>query len=307
MPNYRVTSMRGLNADSRQQWLVPLSLCALYFIWGATYIAMFFAIESFPPFMMAAMRFSVAGVLLYMFLRWRGYPAPNLKEWLGAAAVGVLLLTIGNVAVAFAQKTVSTSAVAMAIATVPLWIALFSSFWGEAPNRREWLGIMLGMLGAAVLSTGGALHASPEGALLIILATVSWAFGSVWGKHLPMPKGVMGSAAQMVVGGAVLVVLSLVIGEPWPAEISTKSLWSMLFLIFFGSIIAYSAYQYLLKTVRPALATSNTFVNPVVAMFLGVWLANEVIDVQEIAALVIIIVGVLLVMPFKAKPEVESE
>lgn len=299
--------MRWLNADSRQQWLVALSLCALYFIWGATYIAMFFAVESFPPFMMAAIRFSVAGVLLYMFLRWRGYAAPTFREWRGAAAVGVLLLTIGNVAVAFAQKTVSTSAAAMAIATVPLWIALFSSFWGESPNRREWMGIMLGMLGAAVLGTGGALQASPQGAMLIILATITWAFGSVWGKHLPMPKGVMGSAAQMVMGGAVLVVLSLLMGEPWPAEISEKSLWSMLFLIFFGSIIAYSAYQYLLKTVRPALATSNTFINPIVAMFLGVWLANEVIDIQEIVALVIIIVGVLLVMPFKAKPEVESE
>ncbi len=296
--------MPWLNAATRQQWLVVLSLGALYIIWGSTYLAMFFAIESFPPFMMAAIRFSVAGLLLYAFLRWRGHPAPTRKEWLGAAAVGVLLLTIGNVAVAIAQKTVSTSAAAMAIATVPLWIALFSSFWGESPNRREWLGILLGMLGAVVLSTGGALQASPQGALLIVLATVAWAFGSVWGKHLPMPRGVMGSAAQMVMGGAVLVLLSLLLGEAWPAKITEKSIWSMLFLIFFGSIIAYSAYQYLLKTVRPALATSNTFVNPVVAMFLGIWLANEVIDVQEIVALVIIIAGVLLVMPFKAKSEV---
>lgn len=296
--------MRWLNGDARQQWLVILSLFALYVIWGSTYIAMFFAIESFPPFMMAAIRFSVAGLLLYVFLRRRGYPAPSGKEWLGAAAVGILLLTIGNVAVAIAQKTVSTSVAAMAIATVPLWIALFSSFWGESPNRREWLGILLGMLGAMVLSTGGALQASPQGALLIVLATVAWAFGSVWAKHLPMPPGVMGSAAQMVMGGAVLVLLSLLLGETWPTKVTERSIWSMVFLIFFGSIIAYSAYQYLLKTVRPALATSNTFVNPVVAMLLGVWLANEVIDVQEIMALVIIIVGVLLVMPFKAKSEV---
>lgn len=296
--------MHWLNGDSRQQWLVTLSLLALYIIWGSTYIAMFFAIESFPPFMMAAIRFSTAGILLYGFLRWRGYPSPTAKEWLGAGIVGILLLTVGNVSVAIAQKTVSTSAVAMAIATVPLWIAMFSSFWGESPNRREWLGIMLGMLGAAVLSTGGALQASPEGALLIVLATIAWGFGSVWGKHLPMPRGVMGSAAQMVVGGAVLIVLSMMLGESWPVRVTEKSIWAMIFLIFFGSIIAYSAYQYLLKTVRPALATSNTFVNPIVAMFLGVWLANEVIDAQEILALVIIIIGVLLVMPFKAKSEV---
>lgn len=296
--------MMRFNAEGRQRVLVPLALLALYFFWGATYLAMFFAIESFSPFMMAAIRFSLAGGILYAFLRWRGYPAPRPREWLGALVVGVLLLSIGNVAVAVAQKTVSTSAAAMAVATVPLWIGLFSTLWGEPHSRREWLGILLGMIGAVVLASGGALRASPEGALLILLATISWAFGSVWGKLLPMPAGVMGSAAQMLMGGVVLVVLCLLQGEPWPATISDKSLWSMVFLIFFGSIIAYSAYQYLLKTVRPALATSNTFVNPVVAMFLGVWLANEVIDAQEIVALVIIIVGVLLVMPFRAKPEV---
>lgn len=292
------------DTDLWQRWLVPLCLLALYFIWGATYIAMYFAIESFPPFMMAAIRFSVAGFLLYGFLRWRGAPAPQPREWLGAAAVGVLLLTIGNVAVAVAQKTVSTSVAAMAIATVPLWIALFSSFWGESHSRREWLGILLGMLGAAVLAAGSTLQASPEGALLIVLAAVSWAFGSVWSKHLPMPQGVMASAAQMLTGGAVLIVLSLVLGESWPASVSEKSLWAMIFLVLFGSIVAYSAYQYLLKTVRPALATSNTFVNPVVAMFLGVWLANEVIDARELTALAIIIIGVLLVMPFRAKTEI---
>jgi drug/metabolite transporter (DMT)-like permease len=281
-----------------------LALLALYFIWGATYIAMYFAIESFPPFMMAAMRFSIAGILLYVFLRWRGAKAPTAIEWLGATAVGVLLLTIGNVAVAVAQKTVSTSVAAMAIATVPLWIALFSSFWGVSHSRREWLGILLGMLGAAVLAAGSTLQASPEGALLIVLAAVSWAFGSVWSKHLPMPQGVMASAAQMLTGGAVLIVLSLLLGESWPASVSEKSWWAMIFLVLFGSIVAYSAYQYLLKTVRPALATSNTFVNPVVAMFLGVWLANEVIDARELTALAIIIIGVLLVMPFRAKTEI---
>ncbi len=292
------------NAEGRQRLLVPLSLLALYFFWGATYLAMFFAIESFTPFMMAAIRFSLAGGMLYVFLRWRGYAAPRPNEWLGALVVGVLLLSIGNVAVAIAQKTVSTSAVAMAVATVPLWIGLFSTLWGESHSRREWTGILLGMVGAIVLASGGALRASPGGALLILLATVSWAFGSVWAKHLPMPAGVMGSAAQMLMGGAVLIVLCLLQGEPWPASISDKSLWAMIFLIFFGSIIAYSAYQYLLKTVRPALATSNTFVNPIVAMFLGVWLANEIVDAQEIVALVIIIFGVLLVMPFRARPEV---
>ncbi|CAG0952515.1 putative inner membrane transporter YedA [Methylophilaceae bacterium] len=296
--------MPWLKSDSRQKLLVPLALCALYIIWGSTYIAMYFAIDSFPPFMMAAIRFSIAGMLLYVFLRLRGYPAPLPGEWLGAAAVGVLLLSIGNAAVAIAQQTVSTSAAAMAIATVPLWIAVFSSLWGHSPNRREWLGIGFGMVGVVVLNMGNTLQASPFGAFLLIVAAASWAFGSVWARHLPMPQGAMASAAQMLMGGAVLILLSFLTGETWPGTISRKSLFSMVFLVIFGSLVAYSAYLYLLKTVRPVLATSHTFVNPVVAMFLGVWLASEVIDVEEMVALAIIIIGVLLVLPFKARPEI---
>lgn len=295
--------MSGSYVAGHQRLLIVFSLLTLYFVWGATYLAMFFAIESFPPFMMAAIRFSLAGGLLYAFLRWRGYAAPTVSEWKGAAIVGVLLLTIGNGAVAVAQQTVSTSAAAMAVATVPLWIAIFSSLWGESHSLREWLGVMLGMAGAIVLASSGALRASPSGALLILAATMSWAFGSVWSKRLPMPTGLMASAAQMLVGGAVLVVWSLFLGERWPTTVTPKSLWAMVFLVFLGSMLAYSAYQYLLKTVRPALATSNTFVNPVVAMLLGVWLADEVVDAREIVALCIIIIAVLMVISHKSKSE----
>ncbi|HEY8355450.1 MAG TPA: drug/metabolite exporter YedA [Methylophilaceae bacterium] len=293
--------MSDSSVTGSRRLLVILCLLTLYFVWGATYLAMRFAIESFPPFMMAAIRFCTAGGLLYAFLRWRGYAAPSAREWKGACVVGVLLLTIGNGAVAVAQQTVSSSAAAMAVATVPLWIAIFSGIWGEAHSRRELLGVVLGMTGAMVLASSGALRASPTGALLLLLATLSWAFGSVWSKRLPMPTGLMASAAQMLSGGAVLVVWSLLSGESWPATISARSLWSLMFLIFFGSMMAYSAYQYLLKNVRPALATSNTFVNPVVAMLLGVWLAQEVVDAREIAALCIIIVAVLMVITHRTE------
>lgn len=288
-------------AGLRQKILIVLALSALYLIWGSTYVAMLFAIESFPPLMMAALRFSIAGILLFAFLRLRGIPSPTAREWLGAAVVGVLLLSVGNACVAVAQQTISTSAAAMAIATVPLWIAVFSWLWGEPPNRREWLGIMLGTAGVATLSTAHALQASPAGAFLLLIAAASWSFGSIWGKHLPLPRGAMASAAQMLAGGIVLLVASWLLGEHWPVQITEKSLWALSYLVVFGSIVAYSAYLYLLKTVRPALATSNTFVNPVVAMGLGVWLADEVIEMAEITALVVILIGVTLVMPFKTK------
>jgi len=132
-----------------------------------------------------------------------------------------------------------------------------------------------------------------------MLSAASWAFGSVWGKRLPMAAGSMASASQMLAGGGVLVVVSLLMGEPWPQQLSAKTLYALLYLVIFGSLIAYSAYLFLLHNVRPALATSNTFVNPMVALLLGAWLADEVIGPAEYMALAIIVVGVLLVLPFE--------
>jgi drug/metabolite transporter (DMT)-like permease len=286
-------------AGRRRRLFVALALFALYFIWGSTFLAMKFAIESFPPLMMAAIRFSVAGILLYGLLRLRGAPAPTFRQWGGATIVGTMLLSIGNAGVATAQQTVSSGVAALAIATMPLWMALFSGIWGHWPTRREWTGIVVGTIGVAVLSTGDVLQASPGGTLLLVGAAASWAFGSVWGKRLAMPEGAMASAAQMLTGGVVLILASLLGGEQWPQEASAKSVWAIAYLVVFGSFIAYSAYLFLLKTVSPALATSYAFVNPLVAMFLGAWLADEMVGRTEYGALLIIVVGVLLVLPLK--------
>lgn len=286
---------------SRRTLLVVLALIALYFIWGSTFLAMRFAIESFPPFMMAAIRFTIAGALLYGWLRWRGKPAPTRQQWLGATAVGTLLLAIGNAGVAYAEQTVSSGVAALMIATVPLWMAIFSIFWQQRPSSREWLGILIGITGVAILSLGDSLQANPAGIGILLLAAASWAFGSLWGKRLAMAPGAMASASQMLAGGGVLVLFSLYAGESWPAQASGKSLYAILYLIVFGSFVAYSAYLYLLNNVRPALATSYAFVNPVVAMFLGVWLADEIIGRAEYVAMAIIVIGVLLVLPFKRR------
>ncbi|MFA6179976.1 MAG: drug/metabolite exporter YedA [Candidatus Methylopumilus sp.] len=294
-----MNNISGAGLVQSRKLLIVMSLLALYIIWGSTYLAMVFAMDSLPPFMMAALRFGMAGLILYAWLRWRGQSAPSLKQWLGAAAVGTLLLAVGNAGVAYAEKTVSSGVAALGIATVPIWMALFSGWWGHWPTRREWLGIAIGTIGVAVLSTGGAMQASPLGAALIMLSAASWAFGSVWGKRLPMAAGSMASASQMLAGGGVLVVVSLIMGEPWPQQLSAKTLYAMLYLVIFGSLIAYSAYLFLLHNVRPALATSNTFVNPMVALLLGAWLADEVIGPAEYMALAIIVVGVLLVLPFE--------
>ncbi|SNR87808.1 EamA-like transporter family protein [Methylobacillus rhizosphaerae] len=282
---------------SRQHILIGLALFALYFIWGSTYLAMRIAIESLPPFMMAAIRFIVAGGVLYLWLRWRGKPAPTLRQWGGASLVGLFLLVIGNGGVAYAEQTVSSGVAALAVATMPLWAAVFSRIWGYAPSSREWLGILLGTVGVVVLNLGAEMRASPLGAMVLLLASASWAFGSLLGKHLPMPQGVMASAAQMLCGGVMLLGASWMHHEAIPQTIEPAAIYAVLYLIVFGSLIAYSAYLFLYNAVRPALATSYAFVNPLVAMILGAWLAGEALGHAEFYALVLIMLAVVLVLP----------
>lgn len=280
---------------------VALALFCTYFIWGSTYLAVKFGIESFPPFLMGAIRFSIAGSVLYVAMRLLGAPNPTWQEWRGAAIVGLLLPAIGHGTVCYVQQTVSSSLAALSIATAPIWMAIFSSIWGHHITRQEWLGIAVGLVGIILLNMAGALHGDYVSALLLIFAAASWSFGSVWGKHLTQPKGLMAAAAQMLVGGAVLIVWSKLAGETWPTQISQKSWGAMVFLIVLGSLVAYSAYQWLLKNVRPLVASSNTFVNPMVAFAVGIWLGNENVANNEYVALAVILVGVLLVLTSENK------
>lgn len=280
----------------KQPLLIIVALFCTYFIWGSTYLAIKFGIESFPPFLMAGLRFTAAGLILYGVMRYLGAPNPTRQQWLGATAVGILLPALGNGTVCYVQQTVSSSVAALSIATAPIWMAIFSSIWGHKISGREWLGIAVGFVGIVMLNVGGSLHGQMFSAFLLVFAAATWSFGSVWGKHLSMPAGLMAPACQMLAGGIALLIFSVIQGESYPSIISLKSWGAMLFLIVLGSIVAYSAYQYLLKTVRPLVASSNTFVNPVVAFFVGIWLANEVVTPIEYAALAVILVGVFLVL-----------
>lgn len=279
-----------------QTLLVVLALFCTYFIWGSTYLAIRFGIESFPPFLMAGMRFTIAGFILYCVMRYLGAANPTKRQWLGASAVGILLPAFGNGTVCYVQQTISSSVAALSIATAPIWMAIFSSIWGHRITHKEWLGVAVGFVGIALLNVGGSLHGELTSALLLIFAAASWSFGSVWGKRLEMPVGLMASATQMLMGGLVLLLMSALQDETWPQQISQKSWAAMLFLVVLGSLVAYSAYQYLLKTVRPLVASSNTFVNPVVAFTVGIWFANEHVTTIEFIALAVILVGVFLVL-----------
>ena len=294
--------LRLSELNSRRPLLmVMLALFCTYFIWGSTYLAIRFGIESFPPFLMAGLRFTIAGLILYGVMRYLGAPNPTKNQWLGATAVGILLPALGNGTVCYVQQTVSSSVAALSIATAPIWMAIFSSIWGHKISVKEWLGIVVGLVGIALLNVGGTFngHAGQGdfiSALLLIAAAASWSFGSVWSKHMDMPSGLMASATQMLMGGIVLLIVSTFQGETWPQTISQKSWGAMLFLVVLGSLVAYSAYQYLLKTVRPLVASSNTFVNPIVAFAVGIWFANEHVTTTEVIALAVILVGVFLVL-----------
>ncbi|MDH4556659.1 drug/metabolite exporter YedA [Pseudomonas sp. BN417] len=279
---------------------VPLLLIgafiALYLIWGSTYLAIRIGVESWPPLLMAGIRFVVAGALMYGFLRWRGVPNPSWQEWKSAAAIGFLLLSCGNGGVTLAEDLgVASGVAALAVATVPLFALLLGLIWGQRTTRLEWSGILLGLVGIGLLNLGSNLQASPLGAVLIIFAAAAWSFGSMWSKNLKLPAGPMASAVEMLAGGVALLAGSLLSGERMVAAPTAAGWGALVYLIVFGSIIAFSSYLYLLKNVRPAAATSYAYVNPVVAVLLGIGFAGETVGIEEGLAMLVIIGAVVLI------------
>ena len=283
---------------------------ALYVIWGSTYLVIRIGIESWPPLMMAGVRFLIAGCLLYAFMRFRGTLAPTWKQWKAAGMIGFLLLACGNGGITVAEHLgVTSSVAALSVAVVPLFTLLFGLLWGHRNTRLEWAGIFLGLIGIGLLNMGSNLQSSPYGAALVIFAAASWAFGSVWSKSLPLPVGPIASGAEMIVAGVVLLIGSALSGEHLHAMPSAAGWGALAYLVVFGSIVAFSAYMYLLKNVRPAAATSYAYVNPAVAVLLGIVFAGEHIGVEECLAMAVIISAVVLIgLPqWRKQPALEQQ
>ncbi len=280
------------------KWRAPvlLALLGVYLIWGSTYLAMRFAIEGIPPLLMGGVRYVCAGSLILLALRLRGLAWPTVRQWRDSAQVGVLLLLGGNGLVCLAlERGVSSGLSALVVGVTPLFALVFAQLWGHRAHGREWLGIGLGLAGLVLLNLGHELSTSPVTAGLLILAALSWSFGSMWGKRLDLPTGFMASGAQMLTGGLAMLLAAMLRGEALAGMPSDKALWALAYLIFVGAILGFSAYVYLLATVRPALATSYAYVNPLVAVGLGVWLGGESVDAMELAGLAVILGAVVLV------------
>lgn len=294
----RAATLEPARAPAAGERSTPLllALAAVYVIWGSTYLAMRIAVETLPPMLMGAGRFLLAGAILLAIARATGAAWPTRRQWLAALPVGALLFVGGNGLVAIAEVSVSSGVAALVCATMPLWMAVFSTLAGERPTGREWLGVGLGVAGVVVLVSGAELSATPAAAAILCASPAAWALGSLLAKKLPSAPGLGAAATQQLAGGLALTVVGFTRGERWPAAPSTSSLLALLYLIVLGSLVAFTAYAWLLRHARPAVATSYAFVNPVLAVLLGVLLAGEPFTGATLISTPLVIAAVVLVI-----------
>ena len=283
-------------AEESRRGALLFSLFALYTIWGSTYLAIRWALQGgFPPFLMAALRYLLAGGLLYGALWLRGAAHPTARQWGAGALQATLLLLLGNGSVVFAQQWVASGVVALVVGSVPLWAALFGGLLGQWPGRAERWGLGIGFLGLVLLNMGSDLRGNPWATFALLLGPVSWALGSTLARRLPLAQGLMAPATQMLLAGGLFLGVSLLRGEQLTALPTPRALLAFVYLVLFGSLVAFSAYGYLLRHTRPAVATSYAYVNPVVAVLLGTWLAGESISSRGLLAMGAILGAVVLI------------
>jgi drug/metabolite transporter (DMT)-like permease len=286
--------------------LIILGFSAIYLIWGSTYLGIRIGIESFPPLLLAGVRHFLVGLVLYPILRWKTRVQPTRIQWRTAVVTGVLLLFIGNGGVCVAEGTVPSGVAALLVATVSLWIVLID--WlrpgGARPLPRVVAGILMGLAGLVLLvgpaHLGGSGRIDPKGSGILVIASLAWAFGSLYSKHGSLPSSpFLGVAMQSLAGGIALCIASLLTGEASAfhlAAISLRSWLALGYLIVFGSGLGFTAYIYLLKNTAAARVGTYALVNPVVALFLGWLFVGESITLRTSIAAAVILTAVLLVI-----------
>lgn len=271
------------------------ALLAVYLIWGSTYFAIKIALPDYPPFLLTGIRMLIAGGLMLVWLWCKKTPLPNPGQWRSLLVLALIMIVLCNAFVNVAEQTVSSGVVAIGIAAMPLWAGLFSAMRGYHPSRVEWSGLVIGFLGVIWLNLGSELRVSTVGLLCVMAAPLGWAWGSMWSKGRDLPDSLALAAWQMAIGSVMSLTIGLVIGERFTHMPSFEGTMAMLYLAVFGSIIAYSAFVWLIKHVRPALATSYAYVNPPIALLLGVLLLNEPLSSHTLVAMLLILVSIGIV------------
>jgi drug/metabolite transporter (DMT)-like permease len=293
------TSSRGILTPA-----VLISLALVYVIWSSTYLALRYVVEVLPPFLSSGARYFTAGVVLFAVLCAKKERLPSAREWLAALPGGVLLFVLGNGFVALAeQRGVSSSVAAVAIGIMPVFATLLAMQGGERPTVRQWSGLGLGLCGLVLMGMGD-LRATPSGLLILLLAAGGWALGSHLTRRLPVPKGLMAAATQMIMGGIAMMLVGSVIGETVPSSplsLPWRALLSFAYLVVFGSLVAFSAFTYLLRNTSASVATSYAYVNPLIAVAMGIFIGKETVAPSTIASAVLVVVGVAFII-LKASP-----
>lgn len=294
-----------------------MAFASIYTIWGSTYLAIRYADQSLPPFLMAGVRFLVSGAILYALSRHRGSPHPPRVHWRNAIIAGAFLLVGGNGAVVWAEQTVPSGLTALLVSVLPFWLVLID--WvrpgGNRPRPMVIAGLILGIVGIFVLvnptAANGNTAINLAGAVVLIFGSLSWALGSFYSRDADLPaSGLMRTALEMIGGGALLMILAVAVGEPQHFDIhnATRASWlGLAYLITFGSLIGFTSYIWLLDKVSPALVGTYAFVNPVVAVFLGWAFAREPLSTRTLVSAAIVIGAVALITMSRGERPVEPE
>jgi drug/metabolite transporter (DMT)-like permease len=284
------------------RWKIAIAFFAVYVFWGMTYLAMRVAVEEIPPYLMAGGRFVLAGGVLYAWARRRGDPAPALQQWRAAAVVGGFLLLGGNASVAWAEQRVPSGLAALLVGVMPIWMV--SLEWlrrGSRPSKQVVAGLLLGAVGVGllVLPQDGGNGMDLLGAAVLILAAASWAWGSVISKSAPLPTSpFLATSMEMIAGGVLCLLIGALSGElrefSFPA-VSARAALAWLYLVVFGSLVAFTAYIWLLGVTSIAKVGTYAYVNPVVAVLLGWAVLGEPVTLRTVLAATVILLGVALV------------
>ncbi len=280
------------------------AFASIYTVWGSTYLAIRYAVETMPPFVMGGTRFLISGLILYAWSRSRGAVRPTRKQWRNATIAGAFLLLGGNGGVVWAEQTVESGMTALLVSILPFWLVIIE--WARPPRRRPsaavLIGLVVGFVGLIVLIGPGDIGAngiSLAGAIVLILASLSWAIGSFWSRDADMPEsGLLMTGMEMLGGGALLFLAGVIVGELRGFDVnavSTASWVGWIYLIVFGSLIGFTSYIWLLDKVSPARLGTYAYVNPVVAVILGWAIAGETLSVRTGVAAVIVICAVALI------------
>lgn len=297
---------------------VWLALLALYIVWGSTYLGIKFAIETIPPFFHAGVRFLASGLILVIWQRSAGNSMPTRKQWISTGIIGTLLLLGGNGLVAWAEQTIPSGIAALIIASVPMFLVIGEAIRpnGVKPNWQGIVGLLIGFVGIFILVgpseiSGGATKLNPLGVAALLSACLFWATGSIYSKTADLPKSsLMNTGAQMLVGSISLFIVSGLSGElnGWNiAEVSSRSIYGLLYLTFVGSLVGFASYGWLLQNAPISLVSTYAYVNPIVAVLLGVWLADEVLEPRIWLATAIIIGSVIFINSTRPKVKYEAK